>query len=340
MKKDTLLSAETILLTLDDYDLAKNKFDIGKIELSKGSIYFNRNKKNGSYNYAFLEDYFSGDTKKTKTKKLTLSAKNISLSDFSFRFDDFRVRPQKYGIDFAHLHLKNIGVNVQNLALQGETIKLQIKELKCKEKSGFNLEKLSTDISIGSEGIFLKKFHLISSETNLSASKLNLLYRNWSAFSSFSDSVIFDVEIDPSTLSLKDISYFATDIEGMDSKIKISANIKNTLSSLAISNLDLRFGNKSFVKGRFILPNFSVGDQGVLNAKILKSKISVTDIGNLTLPKSMAPIKIDAAISKLEFFTISNASVVGKINHFNFGLDNLETALGSISLRSRRKNPS
>ena len=106
----------------------------------------------------------------------------------------------------THLHLKNIGVNVQNLALQGETIKLQIKELKCKEKSGFNLEKLSTDISIGSEGIFLKKFHLISSETNLSASKLNLLYRNWSAFSSFSDSVIFDVEIDPSTLSLKDIS--------------------------------------------------------------------------------------------------------------------------------------
>ncbi|MEY3127217.1 MAG: hypothetical protein RL273_1390, partial [Bacteroidota bacterium] len=42
MKKDTLLSAETILLTLDDYDLAKNKFDIGKIELSKGSIYLNR----------------------------------------------------------------------------------------------------------------------------------------------------------------------------------------------------------------------------------------------------------------------------------------------------------
>ena len=78
MKKDTLLSAETILLTLDDYDIAKNKFDIGKIELSKGSIYFNRNKKNGSYNYAFLEDYFSGYTKKTKTKN-SRSAQKIFL---------------------------------------------------------------------------------------------------------------------------------------------------------------------------------------------------------------------------------------------------------------------
>ena len=334
MKKDTLLSAESILLTIDDFDLNKNSFDIGEIKLSKGSIYLNRNKKNGSYNYAFLVDYFSSDTQKTKTKKLFLSAKNISLSKFSFRFDDFRVKPQKYGIDFAHLYLGNIGVNIQNLALQGETIKLQIQDLKCKEKSGFNLVKLNTGLKIGPKGILMSKLSLKSNETNIFASKLNLLFNNWSAFSSFSDSVIFDVQINPSTLSMKDVSYFAPNLEGMDSKLRISVNIKNPISSLAINNLDLRFGKESFVKGRFILPNFSVGDQGVLNAKILKSKISVTDIGNLTLPKSMVPIKIDAAISKLEFFTISNASVVGKINHFNFGLDNLETALGSISLRS------
>ena len=334
MKKDTLLYAESILLTLDDYDLNKNSFDIGEIKLSKGSIYLNRNKKNGSYNYEFLADYFSGDTQKSKTKKLSLSAKNIFLSKFSFRFDDFRVKPQKYGIDFAHLHLRNIGVNVHNLALQGETIRLQIQDLKCIDKSGFNLEKLSAGIRIGSQGIILKKFQLISNETNLRARKLNLLYRNWSAFSSFSDSVIFDVEINPSTLSMKDISYFATDLEGMDSKIRISASIKNPISSLAINNLDLRFGNKSFIKGKIVLPNFSIGDQGVLNARIDKSFVSLKDIQNVALPKSMAPIKIENPLSKLEFIEVANASIAGRVNHFNLGLDKLETALGSISLRS------
>lgn len=334
MKKDTLLYAESILLTLDDFDLAKNSFDIGEIKLSKGSIYLNRNKKNGSYNYEFLADYFSGDTQKSKTKKLSLSAKNIFLSKFSFRFDDFRVKPQKYGIDFAHLHLRNIGVNVHNLALQGETIRLQIQDLKCIDKSGFNLEKLSAGIRIGSQGIILKKFQLISNETNLRARKLNLLYRNWSAFSSFSDSVIFDVEINPSTLSMKDISYFATDLEGMDSKIRISASIKNPISSLAINNLDLRFGNKSYIKGKIVLPNFSIGDQGVLNARIDKSFVSLKDIQNVALPKSMAPIKIENPLSKLEFIEVANASIAGRVNHFNLGLDKLETALGSISLRS------
>ena len=334
MKKDTLLYAESILLTLDDYDLNKNSFDIGEIKLSKGSIYLNRNKKNGSYNYEFLADYFSGDTQKSKTKKLSLSAKNIFLSKFSFRFDDFRVKPQKYGIDFAHLHLRNVGVNVHNLALQGETIRLQIQDLKCIDKSGFNLEKLSAGIRIGSQGIILKKFQLISNETNLRARKLNLLYRNWSAFSSFSDSVIFDVEINPSTLSMKDISYFATDLEGMDSKIRISASIKNPISSLAINNLDLRFGNKSYIKGKIVLPNFSIGDQGVLNARIDKSFVSLKDIQNVALPKSMAPIKIENPLSKLEFIEVANASIAGRVNHFNLGLDKLETALGSISLRS------
>ena len=333
-KKDTLLSAEAILLTLDDYDLAKNSFNIGKIELNKGSIYLNRNKKNGAFNYAFLVDYFSSNEKKEKSKEIKLSAKNISLFDFSFRFDDFRVKPQKYGIDFAHLHLRNIGVNVQDLALQGESIKLQIQNLKCQEKSGFKLETLNAGISIGSKGILLKKFQLKSNETNLRASKLNLLYRNWSAFSSFSDSVIFDVEIDPSTLSLKDISYFATDIEGMDSKIKISASIKNPLSSLAINNLDLRFGKESFIKGKIVLPNFSIGDQGVLNARIVKSMVTLKDIQSVALPKSMKPLKIDASISQLEFFKVTNANIAGKVNRFNFGLDELETALGTISLKS------
>ena len=333
-KKDTLLFAESILLTIDDFDLSNNSFDINKIELSKGSIFLNRKKKDGSFNYAFLVDYFSSDTQKSKTKKLSLTVKNFSLSDFSFRFDDFRVKPGKYGIDFAHLHLRNIGVNIQNLALQGETIRLQIQDLKCLDKSGFNLEKLSAGIRIGSQGIFLKKFQLISNETNLRARKLNLLYRNWSAFSSFSDSVIFDVEINPSTLSMKDISYFATDLEGMDSKIRISASIKNPISSLAINNLDLRFGNKSYIKGKIVLPNFSIGDQGVLNARIDKSFVSLKDIQNVALPKSMAPIKIENPLSKLEFIEVANASIAGRVNHFNLGLDKLETALGSISLRS------
>ena len=86
---------------------------------------------------------------------------------------------------------------------------------------------------------------------------MNLIFRNWSAFSSFSDSVIFDVEINPSTLSMKDVSYFATNLEGMDSKLIFSASIKNPISSLAINNLDLQFGKESFVKGKFILPNFN-----------------------------------------------------------------------------------
>ena len=334
MKKDTLLTAESILLTLDDFDLAKNSFDIEKVEFKKGSIYLNRTKKNGAFNYAFLVDYFSSNKKKTKSKKIELSAKNISLSDFSFRFDDFRVKSQKYGVDFAHLHLKNIEVNLCDLALQGETIKLQIQDFKCNEKSGFNLGELRAGLMIGPKGIFLKKFHLISNETNLSASKLNLLFRNWSAFSSFSDSVIFDVEINPSILSFKDISYFATDLEGMNSKIKISASIKNPVSSLVINSLDLHFGKESFFKGKIALPNFSIGDRGVLDAKISKSLLTLKDIQAFTLPKSMAPLKIDDAISKLEFFNISNASLVGQIDHFNLGLDNLETALGSVSLKS------
>jgi hypothetical protein len=120
----------------------------------------------------------------------------------------------------------------------------------------------------------------------------------------------------------------------LDSKIKISASIKNPISSLAINNLDLRFGNKSFIKGKIVLPNFSIGDQGVLNARIDKSFVTLKDIQSVALPKSMAQIKIENPLSKLEFFEVTNASIAGRVNHFNLGLEKLETALGSISLRS------
>ena len=82
------------------------------------------------------------------------------------------------------------------------------------------------------------------------------------------------------------------------------------------------------------MPNFSIGDQGVLNARIVKSFVTLKDIESVALPKSMEPFKIDASISQLEFFKVTNANIAGKVNRFNFGLDELETALGSISLKS------
>jgi hypothetical protein len=121
-------------------------------------------------------------------------------------------------------------------------------------------------------------FHLKTPKTKLNCSRLNLLYNNWGDFDYFEDKVKFDVDILPSAVSLKDISLFAPDIEGMDANVLIKAKVSNRICDLSISDLDLRFGKKTVIQGNLILPDFRKEGAGNLNEEIRYANLDFEDL--------------------------------------------------------------
>jgi hypothetical protein len=333
LKKDSILYSNEILLTIDKLDLNKNKFVFGKATLTNGSVNINKSKDNGTFNFQFIADYFASESK-TKSKPTTLVFKEIALQNFNLKYDDFRKSQLAFGLDYDHVNLKELSVNVNSLEIADENISFQLNDLKLKEQCGLEIDKFESQVKISSSGIKLSKTHLKTPKTKLNLSKLYLLYRNWEDFDEFVDKVKFDVRILPSSVSLIDVSYFAPDIQGMDSKLMLSGTIKEEVKSLNISNLDLRFGKRNIIKGDFILPDFRKGENAQLNENLKYAYINLNELERFNLPKGTKNLHFDKPISNFVFAEISNLKTNGILRDFNLIIKDLNTEIGSVSLEN------
>jgi hypothetical protein len=145
-KRDTLARIETLYITLDKLDLNKKAVFLDQAVLDDGTVHLNRDSITGEYNYAFLSDYFSSDSPKRKSKPFDVKLSSIELKSVDFNYDDNRKGYHSFGMDYNHLQLKNINLAASELSIVGEEIKVNIKHLSAKERSGFDLKKLSSAV--------------------------------------------------------------------------------------------------------------------------------------------------------------------------------------------------
>lgn len=333
LKKDSILQVKEISLIIGKVNLPKNRFIIAKTELNSGSIGISRDKQNGNYNYEFIADYFSTDSK-SKTKPATLIFNEISMNDFNLKYDDFRKGQLEFGLDYDHIKIADLSLHLSNFKIDNDIISMNLNHLKLKEQSGFGINRLRSNVTIASNGIKLTEFYLKTPKTNLKCPKLYLLFNNWEDFDEFEDRVKFDVKISPSLVSLRDISFFAPEMEGMDADVHLKALVSQRVRDLNIQNLDLRFGKKTILQGNLILPDFRQEGQGKLNEDISYAYLDFKDIESFHLPKGNGKVSFDNLVSKFKYAQISNLRTNGEINNFNLIFNNLNTHIGSFSLKN------
>jgi hypothetical protein len=207
LKNDTLVSMDELIVTINQLKIAKNEFVLGQLALKKGKLNIQRDKKTGAYNYAFIADYFaSSDQTTTKSKPIKLDVKRISLSDFHIKYDDNRKYTMPYGVDYDHLELKNVQLLASKFNIRGNDVRFQLDRLSFKERAGININHLSAHVSILEKALHLRNFKVKTARTNIHFPKFNFDFKNWDAFNSFDDEVVFDAFLAPSKINLTDIS--------------------------------------------------------------------------------------------------------------------------------------
>lgn len=329
---ETLISTAEILVTFDKLNFSKNEYVVSKVLLSDGSAWVYKSKKEGEFNFQFIVDYFSSDAPPSKSKSIILTVNSINLANFDLRYDDLQKEVLPFGLDYDHLRLSKLNLEVGNLTMKDDVVAFSINNLSFKERCGFEAKQFKTSVYLSSKGIRLKKFTLKTAQSNLYFSKLNLLFSDWSAFDAFEDKAKFDIDIQPSTLDLTDVSYFVSAMEGMTDKIRLSAKVVNPIKNLSIQNLDLRVGKQTLVQGTINLPDFRKGNTASLSAYLQKTYVSLADLEAFRLPKGTAPLKFEAPVSKLQFIDIEQLAFNGSFEDFKLKVKEVKTELGDVNL--------
>jgi len=328
---DTLLSAQRVLVVLDEINLKKQRYTIGEAILRNGYVHLQRSKKD-EFNYAFIREYFVKD--KTKKSKVTFKLRHAELDRIRFRYDDHRKEKRATGMDYFHLDAKNISGKISDLHFVEDTIYAKIEGLRANEKSGFELKCLSTSAEVSPLGVLLSDVEIISKDSWVRASKFNMLSKSYNGFKYFVDSVKFDGQIDESNVSLKDIAYFAYVLDGMDDHVRIKTQIKDKVARLRLRDLDLRYGEKTFIKADVNIADYRAFADGFFEEKLDEFYVDFSELKQLRLPNSSPNryISLTPEIDRLQFLEGTDVSMVGYLKNFVFAANTFKTALGWAQL--------
>lgn len=329
---DTLIAAKTIYLGIKDWNLSNITFKLKNVDIEDATIHLVRD-KDGTFNYQFLIDYFG--SKKTKKKKaVNLFADRVSLKNSIFTYDDNRKKRRNKGVDYFHIGASHINLSVSDFKMKGMVFSGDITHLDCHEKSGFKLDELITSTIVSADGIFLSNLKIKSPGTTIESKKFNMLSTGYTDFKTFVDSVKFDAKIDKSSVSLKEAALFAYILDGMEDTVQLTTNISKFSKNLHLTNFDLKFGEKSQIKGTLNIPDYRAVASSFMHEKLDYVYIDVDELKTLKMP-NVAGIKyvpIDKTVERLKYFEAEDVRLDGFTSQFVVASDIIKTALGNIRM--------
>lgn len=308
----TILQAEKIRADLKGIDTKNRVFSLNAVALTKADINLIYYEADSNLNLQFIIDHFSSasvDT--TSSKPWSIVCTNLRLRDNHFVYRDERYMEPGIGIDFSDMDFSKINLELNDIAIQGDSIIAGISQLACNEKSGLALSDFSTSAVVCPRGISADNLQFTTSNSRISMD-LKFEYANWNAYNYFLDSVLVVADIRPSQLDMQDIVYFAPDIVGMKEVFDLSGKVRGTVSSFNARDFKLQFADTQF-EGDIIMNGLPNWDETFVNLKIDKLTTRVGDIQAFTIPGEPGQNTIDIPA---EIERLGNISVNGRFTGF------------------------
>lgn len=334
-QKDTIADLKSILLNLKAFDFAFQKITIQDAVISDGSIHLKRRKGDGAYNYQFLADYFASSSSEP-TKPLNLVLDDLKLEKIRFRYDDNRKHYSDYGVDWDHLDFTDIHLNAKNLQLTGPDIEANIISFRAKERSGFELSSFEAKAKVNPSGIHLTRFHFTTPKSEVNLPKFSLVMTDLSDLLDFEDSVSFDAVLYPSRVSMKDISYFAPQLEGMDQMVDIQAKVTRKVDNMKIADFELKTGQKTKLTGSINLPDFNDLRSAFFQERFAYAYVDLNDLEHIKLPKSAGggTIELDDMTKRFGHFEGKDVRLDGFYNRFVLSAREVNSNIGQVEMKN------
>jgi len=179
------------------------------------------------------------------TPPMKVIAGAIKLKSINVKFDDQSAPKAPSGMDFSHLGIKNLNVDISNLEYSADTTLLTMNTASMEEKSGFVLNNFSGDFLMDSTGVSLKNFLIQTPGSELKNTAV-ITYPSLAAIKSNPGNLGLDIDLENSKMSMKDVWTFMPQLKAQmpslspNSTIYVDARIKGKVSDLNLQKIVLR----------------------------------------------------------------------------------------------------
>lgn len=222
------------------------KFDIvplleGRISVSSAQIFglkANLYKKDAKSknNFQFVLDSLA--SKEQKESKLDLNINSLVIRNGSVKYDQWDIPSTNNRLNLSHLDISGISGHAMLDKLTGDSLKLRLKRLEFKEKSGLDIRSLAFDLNASRHSASLKNFRLSLPRSQVNIPHLIAQYE-FAGKQIDLNSIVLDGSIDNTDIQLADLTFFERRLQSFNDRISLSATFQGTSKSFNLKQLNI-----------------------------------------------------------------------------------------------------
>jgi hypothetical protein len=231
---DNIVDIGNFALNADEIDFKKKNIQITSIKLDDANI--------------IMRDYNGGrppqppkpktvDTTAFNPNNWSISIKILSIKESKYAFIAKSTTPYLNEFDPEHIEVSKLSTEIDNIKIEGDTLKARILNFAALERSGFRIKDMHAKVSISPKASICRELYL---ETNNSKLKdyYAMHYNRFPDFLDYIEKVKMVVYLKKSKVDVKDIAYFAPQIKELPLQIvEISGEGAGTVEKLMLKNL-------------------------------------------------------------------------------------------------------
>ncbi|WP_345953179.1 translocation/assembly module TamB domain-containing protein [Mucilaginibacter sp. PAMB04168] len=261
----------------------------------------------------------------------------ITFANNDIKFDNDATAPLRRGLDFAHMDIKNLSTDIDDLAYTTDTITGKVNQFTFSDKSGFNLKQFHTSFLYGPKSAYLKDLYVETPQTVIQRN-LEVTYPSIESLTKNIGALGINANLDGSRLGLRDVLLLMPTMASMEpfrstpnAVLRINGRVSGRVNDLRIQNFELIGLSNTHIKTSAVLRGLPDVNKAYFDVNLADFTTSRRDIMRLA-PRGTIP----PSVSIPEYMSLK-----GKLkgNMANLATQmNLRSSYGSADVTANVKN--
>ena len=257
----------------------------------------------------------------------------LDIKDGVFQNDKFTKDPPFVDrFDGKHLLFSKLNGSMKNLLFLRDTLSMYV-NLSAKERSGFEIQKLESNLKLTPEIMEFNNLDLITNKSRL-RNYYSMEYKSFQDdFSSFLHNVSLTANFKESTLSSDDLAFFSPNLKQWKRMFYLDGNVKGPLDNFSAKEMKIKTGN-TYLEGNIAMRGLPDINTTFIDFQSKQLRTNYADM--VAIVPSLRKVK-NPAIAKLGAVAFKG-NFTGFIRDF-VAYGTFNTALGNLTADVNMKTP-
>ena len=271
------------------------------------------------------------------TKGWSESLDKITFNNDDIKFDNNAQKPIPKGLDFAHMHIRDLDLDAENIVYNPDTMSGKINSFSFNDKSGLAIKKFHTTFFYGPKNSYLNDL-FVQTPQSIIQKQLQVSYPSIASLRTNLGALIINAILDGSRLGLWDVLLLMPTMGNVDAikkspnaVFRINGRVFGKVNDLHIPNLEISGLSNTHIKASANMRGLPDVNKAYFDLTIADMTTSRTDIDKL-----VSPGMIPSSVSIPEDLNLKG-TFKGGIKSFNTKMA-LRSSYGAIDLSAIMKN--